>query len=287
MVYQMRQKRGRQAYFPGSISNKLFFLVTKTKMMKVAPTCDPSPNGRGRMNFGTKYALGLCGYALGLGVALELATDMKALLSSACSGNLGAAESAMMSAFLAIVAKFPELCMYYLLLCVYFAEFCYFFWSACCGCVCGRGLDNSDDKLEYNRNSASSVRAAERGDAKPDGEHCCQGVCDTREDPPKGRGCNQPWIETFFYRFYCWFFFAIDDVMGAFYMFEPKLVCLFFGPTLSSCMKKCPGCGWFPALKIPYWPNLDAFKKDYAQFSFQAKLDQGDGHVESEAMERD
>ena len=33
----------------------------------------------------------------------------------------------MLTAFLAIVATFPELCMCYLLLCVYFAEFCYLF----------------------------------------------------------------------------------------------------------------------------------------------------------------
>jgi hypothetical protein len=110
MVYTMKKKKGRQAYFPGSLSNHLFYLVTKTKMMRVVPTCDPH-NGRGRISVGTKYLLGLCGYAIGLGVALELATDLKALIGSGCTGNLAAAEKAMMSAMLAVVAKFPELCM--------------------------------------------------------------------------------------------------------------------------------------------------------------------------------
>lgn len=92
------------------MQNHLFYLVTKTKMMRVVPTCDPY-NGRGRISVGTKYLLGLCGYAIGLGVALELATDLKALIGSGCTGNLASAEKAMMSALLAVVAKFPELCM--------------------------------------------------------------------------------------------------------------------------------------------------------------------------------
>ena len=239
--------------------------------MKVVPTCDPQ-KGRGRISVGTKYMLGLCGYAIGLGVALELASDMKALIGSGCSGNMTAAINAMKAALLAIAAKFPELVMYYMLFLVYCAEFAYNFWTACCGVCCGRGLDNSDKDKRPNINSPSS--SAEF----PDGKHCCQGVCDTREDPPKGRGCNQPWIETFFYKFYCWFFFAIEDIFGAFYLWEPKACCFFFGPTVSKVMRMCPCLKWFPDIYIPYWPNLNAFKKDYEKFEFQWKLDEDTPH---------
>jgi hypothetical protein len=88
------------------------------------------------------------------------------------------------------------LARYYLLFLVYCTEAAYIFWSFCCclGLLCGRGKDNSDQGKDYNANSSSSSAA------KPDGVHCCQGTCDTREDPPKGRGCNQTWVETFFYR---------------------------------------------------------------------------------------
>ena len=167
-----------------------------------------------------------------------------------------------------------SLVRYYLLFLVYCTEAAYIFWSSCCGCglLFGRGKDNSDKRKGFNINSSSS------SSAKPDGVHCCQGVCDTREDPPKGRGCNQRWIETFFYKFYCWFFFAIEDIFGAFYLWEPKACCFFFGPTVSKVMRMCPCLKWFPDIYIPYWPNLNAFKKDYEKFEFQWKLDEDTPH---------
>ena len=241
-VTQMHKAKGEQKYFPGSMSNELFKIVTGEPMYRVLPNADSSPDTKnGRVHFGTKYMLGICGYSIGIGVLLQIMTAGVQFYSSACQSDMSGAKEAMTAALVAIVAKGPELVMYYILFLAYIAEAWHIHFTLwkpfpCgpCGCkpFVNRAFDEKDD---------------ERTD-------CFKGRFDTRETPPEftltfcNSCCNTRWFEILLYRFYAWFYFAIDDLDKAFHW------------------KVLWGKPEGKHIRIPIKPKLDAFEDEYSRW---------------------
>ena len=254
LTYSMRQQGGRQAYFPGALSNNLFQIVTNRKMCKVVNTAPYADviSRNGKIGFCYKFALGMCGYAIWLGVMLECLSDLKAFMSAACSNDLGAAASAMKAAFAAIVFKLPELVMYLMLFVVYTVEFAIIIARVCFSFL--ESFLEEDDGSDDDSVEASAPRSK---------SGCCSGKCATHEKADNSFGSD---IESDIYHFYSWFFFAIDDLGRGWLFVEPRLfIC--FGPKFTSLFQSVwADC---PNIALPYSPNLDAFKKDYDRYKFQ------------------
>lgn len=51
-----------------------FSLLLFCVQYRVLPNADIEGNAQGRVHFGTKYLLGICGYSLGIGVLLQVMT---------------------------------------------------------------------------------------------------------------------------------------------------------------------------------------------------------------------
>ena len=94
-----------QAFYPGAMSNKLYELATSSKMFATLPDTDHSGENRGRVNFGTKWAISSGGQLLSLVVLLQ---QMQMWMEVIKPGSEARTYIALVAGLGALVLKFPE-----------------------------------------------------------------------------------------------------------------------------------------------------------------------------------
>jgi hypothetical protein len=250
-LVQMRRNSGEQAFYPGAMSNKLYELATGSKMFATLPDTDHSGENRGRVNFGTKWAISSGGQLLSLVVLLQ---QMQMWMEVIKPGSEARTYIALAAGLGALVLKFPEFVCYYYFFLLQLIEGTYL-WHVffTCGLVCGKGYDENDEKEKA------------RGKIK--------NFYDTRQSPPDSKsacnGCAKP-IEAFLFKGYAWVYYTLDNPWRGFWMFKPRWICGFWGPPV----KWICGC-WGSQVVIPTLiPRWSVVNTVYEQHREHVRLQQ-------------
>lgn len=250
LTYKMI-KDSKPKFFPGAQTNQLIKAVTGSELPAVLPDVG-SVTGHYRINVVTKYQLYLCGVLLGLGLLIQLIDAIIALING--DDNSG---TLLAQFFVAFIVKLPEIYMYEGLMFVYLME-AYFIATGmfCPCCACLKKAYDDDDK-----------------------DNCLGGIASTRSKPPEvsfmgmGNSCGVM-CESFFFRYYAWFYWCIDNPFKGFKYWRPT-----FWPIMPE-RRVAWIFGFFgPKMAIPYWVDLEGMDKDYAEYAkrFGDPADKGKG----------
>ena len=236
-----------QAFFPNSMSNKLYTICTGKKMSARLPDADLTlGGGQGKVTLWTKLCIAATGMALAWGLLTELVSDGAKIYKDATESHWKDIEQTTVLAIGAVVSKLPEIMLYQVIGVVWIIEIWFYLFTTFFSCFCNRMWEEDQEKPcflscgWFNRTFM------------------------TRETPYRGdaflKDCICVDFEQQLYRFYAWWYFVAENPMQMVHW--KKCLCISYPGICCfhpNCLNPCPG-GYFNCCGIF---NVQDFRKEY------------------------